>query len=402
MLTRPLATYLVTSFFARLADEGMGVTVALLALARTGDAAQGAVVLTAWTAPHVVAAPLMGAFAARTRRPRACYGGTLAVFAAGVAGVAGTVGRVPLVAVVAVAAVGGCCGPLVTGGMSSMLGGLVDADGRTRAYALDSATYNAATLAGPALGAVLTGAWSAGAATAALAGSAALAALGAAALPIPRLGDSAPPGLATAMVRGGTVIWRNGVLHGVTAGTCVAYLGIGALPVTAVLLAGSWSSARDGGLLMTAFAAGALVAAVGLARWRPTLPPERLAGYCLLGCTVALGLAAASPGLVVGLALFATAGACDGPLLSATLAARSQHAPAGSRPQVFTVGAALKVSAAACGAGLVAVAADLLPALLLLGIAGTQLAGYAALRLLPRLPGSAAAGAHQLDHRGEA
>lgn len=385
MLDRSLITYLATSFFARLADEGMGVTVALLALARTGNAALGAVVLTAWTAPHVLTAPVVGALAARHRRPCRFYAGTLLLFAASIATVAATVGRAPLIAVIGAAAVGGCCGPLVTGGLSSTLGSLTEPDSRARAYAFDSATYNAASLAGPALGAIVTSVWSAGVATATLAAAGGLAALGAAALPLPRLATGKPVGLRAAATTGLVTIWRNGVLRGVTAGTSLAYVGIGALPVTAVLLTDSWGRARDGGLLMTAFAAGALTGSVLLARRPPPIAPERLAGYCLFGASIAFGLAAATPNLVIGLGLFAAAGAADGPLLAATLEARSRHSPPHARPQVFTMGAALKVTSAAVGAGLVGLTADTGAWLLLLGIAGTQLAAFAALRLLPRL-----------------
>lgn len=49
--------YLAAALAARIASEGMGMAVVLLALERTGSAAHGAFVLTAWLAPHVLAAP---------------------------------------------------------------------------------------------------------------------------------------------------------------------------------------------------------------------------------------------------------------------------------------------------------------------------------------------------------
>ncbi|MEV6105386.1 hypothetical protein AB0M28_11825 [Streptomyces sp. NPDC051940] len=71
--------------------------------------------------------------------------------------------------------------------------------------------------------------------------------------------------------------------------------------------------------------------------------------------------------------LFAVAGAFDGPLLAATLRIRADHAPPQVRPQVFTLGAGLKVTAAAAGAGATGLLAPAVtPAALLLGIAALQ------------------------------
>ena len=72
--------------------------------------------------------------------------------------------------------------------------------------------------------------------------------------------------------------------------------------------------------------------------------------------------------------LFALAGVCDGPLLTATLRIRARYAPDGVRTQVFTLGAGLKLTAASAGAALVGIAADAPAAALLTGIAGLLLA----------------------------
>lgn len=87
--------YLAAALAARFASEGMGMAVVLLALERTGDAAFGAFVLTAWLAPHVLAAPLAGAAAARARSPRLFHVGCLAGFTAAVAALALLLGRAP-------------------------------------------------------------------------------------------------------------------------------------------------------------------------------------------------------------------------------------------------------------------------------------------------------------------
>lgn len=500
-----LRAYLPIAFLARLADEGVAVAVVSLALHRTGGAAQGAFVLMAWMAPHVLAAPVAGAVAARAGSARLLYGCGLAGFATAIAALAATVGRAPAPVVLAVAAAGGCFGPLVTGALSSLLGALIPAGGaRDRAYALDAAVYNAASVAGPGAAAALALVASPAPAMLLLAA----AALGAAALtlalprgarpvgrrltrpsgalregptrsaPEPRRGvdpfpgprqatatvtsapgepaairpgpppraSAAPPagspttadpaepsgpaedpmparpgpppgasaalapaaarpvrsrrlgarwaGSAAAPVAGSAApppraargafgralpgflsdgpaaVWRTPELRAVTSATSLAFVGVGGLTTTAVLLG-------RGGALMTAFAVGALSGSLAVARWPPRVRAARQAEAGLLGLGLALAAAAAaaaahSPALC--LPLFAAAGLCDGVVLTATLRIRSDFAPPGTRPQVFTLGAGLKITAAAAGAGLAGLFAARPAPLLLTGIAALQFA----------------------------
>ncbi|MEO3767289.1 MFS transporter [Streptomyces sp. B5E4] len=394
---RGLRGYLATATCARLADDGMAVSVTLLALHRTGSAAQGAAVLAAWMAPHAVAAPLTGALAARARGAGAAFHvAALGVFAAAIAGVALTLGRAPVPVVLAVAALGGCCGPMVTGGLSSLLAGLVpDSGARARAYALDAATYNAAGIAAPAAVTTTAGVWGAGPAMATLAVSAAGAAGLATTLRVPRpaarradrpgrrRSPSRSP-LWEELLGGLRVLWRIPALRGITAATSLAFVGVGGLAPAAVVLADERGYPGGGGLLLTVLAAGALVGALGAARRGPGLSDVRLAGICLVGTGAALlGAATAGPHPVC-VALFALAGLFDGPLLAATLRIRADHAPLAVRTQVFTLGAGLKTTAASAGAALTAASASALsPAQLLAGLAALQLAGATLLYGIP-------------------
>ncbi|MHA4814787.1 MFS transporter [Streptomyces aculeolatus] len=393
---RGLRGYLATATCARLADDGMAVSVTLLALHRTGSAAQGAAVLAAWMAPHAVAAPLTGALAARARGAGAAFHvAALAVFAAAIAGVALTLGRAPVPVVLAVAALGGCCGPMVTGGLSSVLAGLVpDTGARARAYALDAATYNAAGIAAPAAVTTTAGVWGAGPAMATLAASAAGAAGLATTLRVPRPAGEArprsrtPSPLRRELVGGLRALWQIPALRGITAATSLAFVGVGGLAPAAVLLADERGYPGGGGVLLTVLAAGALAGALLAARRAPGLSDVRLAAVCLVGTGVALlGAAAAGP-YPLCVALFALAGLCDGPLLAATLRIRADHAPPAMRTQVFTLGAGLKTTAGAAGAALTAAAASALsPPQLLAGLAALQLAGATLLRGARRPPG---------------
>ncbi|MBT2543033.1 MFS transporter [Streptomyces sp. ISL-44] len=367
--------YLAAALAARFASEGMGMAVVLLALERTGSASYGAFVLTAWLAPHVLAAPLAGAAAARARRPRLFHVGALAGFTAAVAALALLLGRAPMPLVLAVAALGGSCGPMVTGGLSSLVTGLVPAGaGRDRAYGWDASTYNGASVTAPAAVSLATALGSAAPAMAVLAVSGALAAALAATLPYGAPAAGGPQdGPRAGLGAGLAALWRVRELRAVTSATTLAFVGIGSLTTTSVLLAAGLGSPGAGGVLMTAFAVGALVGSLTLGRMT-AVEPGRLVRWALAGTGAALAAAAFTPSVAATAALFAVAGVCDGPLLTATLRIRSEHAPDAVRTQVFTLGAGLKVTAASAGAALVGFAADAPAWTLLTGIAGLQLA----------------------------
>ncbi|MFB7006838.1 MULTISPECIES: MFS transporter [unclassified Streptomyces] len=349
--------YLMTAFSARMADEGMAVAVVMLAAYRTGSAAQGAFVLTAWMAPHVLAAPLTGAVAARARRLRLFYVGALGGFALAISALAMSIGRVPLPVVLAVAAAGGCCGPAVSGGLSSLITRLLPAGAeRDRAYSWDAVIYNAAAVAGPGATGLVSAALSPTTAVLMLSAAAACAAALMALLP----------------------------LRAITAATCLAFIGIGALTTTSVLLAESLGSAGAGGLLMTAFAAGALAGTLGIARLRPAASPQRLALIGLLGTGMGLAAAALAPSVPTAAASFTVAGACDGLVLTATLRIRADHSPPRWRAQVFTIGAGLKISAAALGSVLAGPATTGAAHWYLTGIAVLQAAGALVYTLIRR------------------
>ncbi|MEU4966733.1 MFS transporter [Streptomyces smyrnaeus] len=391
-----MVTYLATAFLARFADEGVGIALALLAVERTGSPASGAFVLTAWLAPHAVAAPVVGALAERARAPRIFHGCALAVFGAAIALLGLTLGRAPMPLTLGAALVGGSVGPMVTGGLSSLLATRVPVGRtRTRAYALDATTYNAAAVAAPAAVSTAATAASATLATALLATSASCAALLCVTQRLPAADRDAPrhtplrrglrPG---ELAIGARALWHIPQLRAVTVATCVAFLGVGGLPVTAVLLAAQRGEPGAGGVLLTAFAVGGLAGSLGVARWRRAPAPARLARLGLLATATALAGAALAPSLPWTVVLFALAGLGDGPLLTATLRIRADHAPEEARTQVFTLGAGLKLTAAAAGTALVGAFAHLPALVLTLFVALLHLAAAALVTALGRRSGS--------------
>ncbi|MCX5379848.1 hypothetical protein [Streptomyces sp. NBC_00091] len=101
-----------------------------------------------------------------------------------------------------------------------------------------------------------------------------------------------------------------------------------ALAATSVLLAAGLGSPGAGGVLMTAFAVGALAGSLTLGRMT-SVAPGRLARWGMAGTGVALAAAAFAPSVALTAAAFAVAGVCDGPLLTATLPARGPVPAAG-------------------------------------------------------------------------
>lgn len=379
---RGLARYFAAAVLVRLADEGARVALLLLALDRTGSAGRGGLLVAALLVPHVVAAPVVGLLTDRARRA----GRVLAVAAAAFAGCLGTValglGRLPFGLVVAVLLVGGCCGPALTGGVTSQLRGLVAPAALPRAYGFDSLTYNTAGVAGPALAAVLATASSPALATLVLGAGAAGGAVLLASLP---LSSRAGTGGRRPLTAGIRVMLRDPLLASVTAATSFGQLGGGALPVVVAVLTARQHHPAATGWLLSAVAAGGLVGSL-LWTWRPARP-ERAALVVMVSLAgVGLPLVAAAglrslTGLGVVLAL---SGAFFGPLTGALFTVRQQHAPDQLQASVFTLGAGLKISSAAAGAALAGAVAGLPTTILLLAVGAAPLVagtvGLAALR----------------------
>jgi hypothetical protein len=328
------------------------VALVLLALARTSSAAFGGALIAAVMIPHVVAAPAMGALADRVRRRRPLYAGALAGYGAALAGCGVLAGRAPAALVLAIGAAGGCCAPLVTGGLTGLLRDLVPTGARNRAYSLDAMSYNAAGICGPVVAGLLVTAFGPGPATLVVAASAIVGGLVLCTLPIgarePVPGDDRP-----SMLGGVVTVWRDRVLRAVTTATSVGMLGDGALPLVAALLATQYHAGWAAGALLSAVAAGALVGALAYARH--PVGADRPARVVMLGLVAGglpLLLVPVTGNVAVSLALFAVSGFFVGPQVSALFTSRDQQAPAEFHTQVFTFGAGLKITAAALGAAL--------------------------------------------------
>ncbi|MFI5907782.1 MFS transporter [Dactylosporangium sp. NPDC051541] len=173
-------------------------------------------------------------------------------------------------------------------------------------------------------------------------------------------------------------------LLAVTVATCLATFGNGMLPSIAVLLGEAHGHPAGGGLLVTAIGVGALAGSLAMARWPLPVRPHKV----VFGCLVVIGVGLSAVPLLqhwaLVVALFAVVGVFDGPLFTSVLQVRAEEAPARVRTQVFTLGAGVKLTAAAAGAAVAAGVVGWPLGVIVLGLAGTQLVAAAAGVLLAR------------------
>jgi predicted MFS family arabinose efflux permease len=249
--------------------------------------------------------------------------------------------------------------PLSFGGFTSMIPTLVPGELLPPANAVETTSFNAALVIGPALAGTLS----------ALAGpetpllvEAALA-LAALALIVRIPGLDSPPDRADERTLWGIAVdgLRQIVLvpqlRGVTAAAAFGMAGLGLLTVAFPLFAvdhlGVERSAS--GYMWAAFAVGSTLGALSLVRMQRRFPPERIVigGYATFGVLMLTWPLAGS--LPVFLALVALASLVDGPALASQFAVRQQHVPPSLYGQVFTSAVGLKVGSFALGAALAGV-----------------------------------------------
>ncbi len=393
-----LARYLTAAVLVRGADSGATVGLLLLAADRHESAATGGLLVAALNAPHLVG-PWLAARLDRARDRRRLLATAYLGYGLALAAGALALGRLPGVVPIAAVAVAGCCGPLLTGGLSSVLGDL--GPGR-RLRGWDALTYGVGGTAGPAAAAGLTASAGPLDAVLGLAGAAVTAA--ALAVTLPLAGGTAP-GEAVGLRAGLAVLVRRPPLRRVTVLTLLGALELGALPVVAVRFGTELhGTAAAGATLTVAYGAGSLLGSALVTAWPLRGEPEVLAVRLFAAMAVATALCAFAPGYALALAGFGVLGLLNATSFTATLTARGGYAPAGAQAQVFVTSAGLKVAMAAVGAALAGAASSLGGQVLLLGAAaatGSAVVAAGVDRKLsaathPRKP----AGARPADPRG--
>jgi predicted MFS family arabinose efflux permease len=348
--------FLSAATLARVSDEMFGVGVVLLVLDRTDSPSLAGATVAAITLPSLISGPLLGAWLDLTGRRRTLMVIDQIVIASVLVALVLLIGHAPTWLIPLVAVPAGITYPLSFGGFTSMIPTLVPGELLPPANAVETTSFNAALVIGPALAGTLS----------ALAGpespllvEAALA-LGALALIVRIPGLDSPPDRADERTLWGIAVdgLRQIVLvpqlRGVTAAAAFGMAGLGLLTVAFPLFAvdhlGVERSAS--GYMWAAFAVGSTLGALSLVRMQRRFPPERIVigGYATFGVLMLTWPLAGS--LPVFLALVALASLVDGPALASQFAVRQQHVPPSLYGQVFTSAVGLKVGSFALGAAL--------------------------------------------------
>jgi predicted MFS family arabinose efflux permease len=302
------------------------------------------------------------------------------------------VGHAPAWVIPLVVLPAGITYPLSFGGFTSMIPALVPGELLPPANAVETTSFNAALVVGPALAGTLSAVVGPEAPLLVEAGLA----LAALALIVRIPGLDAPPERTEERTLGS--IAADGLrqialvpqLRGVTAAAAIGLGGLGlltvAFPLFAVEHLGVERSAA--GYMWAAFAVGSTLGALSLVRIQRRFPPERivLTGYAIFGLLMLSWPLAGS--LAVFLALVSLAALVDGPALAAQFAVRQRYVPPSLYGQVFTTAVGLKVGSFALGAALAgAVVTGLGSAEALVMAATLQMVAAVVGVALMRLPG---------------
>jgi MFS family permease len=350
-----LGWYLAGATLARMGDELSGPALLLFVVAVSGSGRRASVIYGGLTIAAGVGGPLFGIALDRSGRPGRLLATTIFAYGAGLGAVAVLAERAAAPVGFAVAAVVGLLAPALAGGWTSQLAAVVPAERLPRGHALDAATYNVASLAGPALAAGIAATLGAGWAIAGAVGLLLAAVPLAAALP-PREHAPEPAGravtaVASELAAGFRAIVMVPGLRRITAASCVAFFGYGVFIVSCPVLGRDRLGAGSDGVLLLCVAAAAGLLTTGLmARWPPSWRPE----ITFLAATAVAALAYLLPALAAGrVALLggaAVLGMADGPQLASIFAIRQRDAPRRLRGQIFTTAASVKLTSGAIGA----------------------------------------------------
>ncbi|HMJ95503.1 MAG TPA: MFS transporter [Thermoleophilaceae bacterium] len=383
--------FLSAATLARVSDEMFGVGVVLLVLDRTDSPGLAGATVAAITLPSLISGPLLGAWLDLTGRRRTLMVIDQIVIAAVLVALVLLIGHAPTWLIPLVVVPAGITYPLSFGGFTSMIPTLVPGELLPPANAVETTSFNAALVVGPALAGTLSAV--AGPATP-LVVEAALA-LAALALIVRIPGLDSPPepdertllGIAADGLRQIVVVTQ---LRGVTGAAAFGMTGLGlltvAFPLFAVEHLGVERSAS--GYMWAAFAVGSTLGALSLVRIQRRFPPERivLGGYATFGLLMLSWPLAHS--LPVFLVLVSVAALVDGPALAAQFAVRQQYVPPSLYGQVFTSAVGVKVGSFALGAALAGVVVTGLGSAEALVVAATlQITAAVVGVALMRLPG---------------
>lgn len=380
-MSRGLLRYLAAAVLARCADSGAVVGFVMLAVDPDRHVAHGAAtgggLAAALSAPHLVG-PWVANRLDRARDGRRLLAAAYALYGVMLACAALSVGHLPIACAMVGAAVAGCCGPLLTGGLSSRLAGIAGLEERAqrRAQGWDAVTYGIGGTIGPALVAGMAALYGPLPALLVLCAAVLLAAGLTLALPPDTVARAEGPERPVTMRAGLVVLVSRAPLRRVTVMTMLNALELGALPVIAATLGPRLThQPTAGAMLITVYGLGNLAGSLLVTAFPLRGEPETLALRLFTVLAAATLFLALAPNYACALSAFLVVGVVNSASFTSTLAARSAYAPAGARAQVFVSSAGLKIALSSLGAVVAGGAAGLGGRTLLVLAAGTTFTG---------------------------
>ncbi|WP_221321783.1 MFS transporter [Actinoplanes sp. L3-i22] len=344
-----LARYVAAATMARSADGGAVVAVVLMVTVSGAPGWLAGLLGACVTAPH-----LLGPFVARrldtARDGRTVIAAACVAHGATLAAAVLVFPHVPAVVTGLLLIASGLVGPLLTGGISSRLPAIAGPDrtAQRRAQGWDVATYGLGGTVGPAIVAAVSAWASPTAAALLLAAATALAAILVRMLPW-----APPPGAPSEVPRPARTLLlmlASGPLRRTLYMTVTVAFALAALPITAVASVGV--AAALAGVLTAAYGLGNL-AGSAVVMIRPLRgDADHLMTRLGLVVAVALGGVALAPGFSPAVVAYFVTGVLNAHFFAATLAARSEFAPARARGQVFVWIGAVKITAGSAGTAL--------------------------------------------------
>lgn len=344
-------TYFTTAVMVRLANEGLRLALILTAAATPAGLKLGGLLVAAFLIPSIVAAPFVGRMADLSRNPTRLYSAAFAFNGVMILLCGLSLGHVPSAITLLIAVVGGSVGPLLMGGLSSLVGTIVPAALMPRAYAMDVVTYNVSAILAPAIVAAIAGFINPLASLAVLAAMMMLASVNVLRLPIQGNKDRAVIAVPSP-IEGFKALGSIPPLRSTVVATSLASVSMGILPVAATMLADQTYSV-NAGLLLSTMAVGALIGSLTYAS-RPfgTKRPHVMLPFVSMAGAIPLAILIPVESTYFALALFMLSGIFRGPEGTAQFTVRDRFSPQNVRTQVFTLSTSLKTTFSAIGAAM--------------------------------------------------
>jgi hypothetical protein len=388
MSGRQLSGFVVAAVLVRAMDAGATVALVLLcSAAHLSSPLRTAGLLGAGlTAPHALGflvAPALG----RAKDPRVVVAGAAVAFATLLGATGLLLGTVPLPWVVLLVLVAGALGPLLTGGLSSVVadgrvgrGGVgrgagEGAGARRRTQAVDALTYGVAGAAAPMVVAVAAAALSPLGGLLALSGAGVAGGLGVLAVPATSKDRAATEPTAPGVRAGASAVWTHRPLRRVALLTW-----LGAAVVAAAVLAGvslgEGHGPGRGAWVAGAFGLGNLAGALVLSVVPPRVAPARgMAVLTALLVPALLAVVLSGQHFAGVLAAYGLLGLLVAPQTVLSLAARGELAPPAVRGSVFVTVAGTKVACSSAGTAVAGAVVGAGPQRLLAGAAAVVAVG---------------------------